>query len=455
MRKTIAIILLLTLSWTTSATEQQTEVEQKLWTLDQCMHYAVENSPRTNRQKFQNEIYRQQYKAAIGNLLPSLSASTSASFNFGRGLDAVTNTYIDINSFSNNYNIYASLTLFDGLANYNRVRMGKMNRLLGKQEMEQEQDMVAYETMEAFMQVLYNTDLVAIAKEQLAESAQNLKQVRRMEELGVKGYPDVVEIEAKEAEDAYNLTRQENLLTISVIMLKEKMNYPIDEPLTISDTDYEQEQIAKIIESAETIYNYSKGNNPKALAAESSYESKVLQRKVTRGQLMPTISVEAGLNTNFSRYMDGSAYESFSQQFKNRRGEYIGFSLSIPIFSGFSRSSNLQQAKAQEHIARINRDETLQILYSEIEQAVADANGQVDEYHQATKSRQAARVAYDVNRRKYEEGLIDPIILHTSANRLLRAKAEELNAKYMYHLKYKLVKYYGGEPLFVKNKEGK
>ena len=93
----------------------------------------------------------------------------------------------------------------------------------------------------------------------------------------------------------------------------------------------------------------------------------------------------------------------------------------------------------------MDRDDTLRKLYSEIEQAVADVNGQVDQYAQAVKQRAAAETAHQVNLRKYEEGLIDPIILHTSANRLMRTKAEELNAGYIYRLKHRLINYYKGE----------
>ncbi len=418
--------------------------QNKAWTLDECMAYAVENSPRTNKQEIQNSIYHQNYLEAIGKLLPSIGANTSASFNFGRGIDASTNTYKDINSFSNNYNLSASLTLFDGLAGYNRLRIGKVNKLRGKHLLDVERDMVAYETMEVFYNVLYNKDLLRIAQEQLAETEANLRQVKRMEELGVKGYPDVTEIEAKHAEDMYNLTRQENLLTIALIQLKEKMNFPIEETLELAAENV-TDKVEREAAAAESIYHQALLINPKALGAETAYKSQRLNYQASKGNLMPTLSVGAGVGTNFSRYMDGSAYDAFSKQIKNRRGEYIQFTFSIPLFNGFSRTASVKRAKAQAHIAQLDRDDTLRKLYSEIEQAVADVNGQVDQYAQAVKQRAAAETAHQVNLRKYEEGLIDPIILHTSANRLMRTKAEELNAGYIYRLKHRLINYYKGE----------
>ncbi len=211
--------------------------QEKKWTLEACMQYAIENSPRKNKQKANNDIHNQNYLEAIGQLLPSINANTNAYFNFGRGVDAETNTYTDVNSFSNEYRLTTSLVLFDGLSRITKVRMQKVNKLKGKQQLQETEDMIAYETMEAFFNVLYSMDLVKLSEQQLVESSTNLKQVKRMEELGLKGSPDIAEMAAKEASDNYSLTKQNNILLINIIKLKEKMNFPIDEDLKINDTD--------------------------------------------------------------------------------------------------------------------------------------------------------------------------------------------------------------------------
>lgn len=422
--------------------------QEKHWTLNECILYAIEHSPRTNKQVQQNKIYHQNYLEAIGKLLPSITAGSSASFNFGRNIDSKTNTYTDNNTFSNNYDLSASLILFDGLASYTRVNMNKVNKLLGKQQLQQEKDMIAYETMEKYFNVLYNIAMVKIAEEQLEETNKNHKQIKRMEELGIKGFPDVAEIEAKLAEDTYNLTKQRNLLTIAVLLLKEKMNFPIEEELLVSKID-DEILITKIEDTPYNIYNEALAYNPKARVANSQYNSQKLSYRMSKGNLMPTISMRAGVGTNFGRVMDGSDYMDFKEQLKMRRGQYVTFSISIPIFNGFSRTASVQRAKAQMYIAQADRDETHRTLYNEITQALADANGQVDEYNQAIKQNEASKVAHNVNKREYDEGLIDPIILHTSANRFLKTQAEVLNARFKYLLKKKLVNYYKGEPFYL------
>ncbi|WP_029905001.1 TolC family protein [Prevotella sp. 10(H)] len=436
--KFVIILTLLILSLTATG-------QEKKWTMDECMRYAIENSPKKNKQNAENSIYHQNYLEAIGKLLPSLSANTNVSFNFGRGLDAQTNTYTDINSFSNNYSLYTSLVLFDGLANINKLKMQKVNKLMGKEDLQKTKDDIAYETMEAFITVAYNEELVKLAAQQLEESSANVRQVKRMEELGMKGSADVAELVAKEAADNYNLTRNRNLLTISNILLKEKMNFPIEEELHIKN-EMQENLIAKTEETAISIYEKAKDYNPKAKAAEMAFKAQQLSYKATKGTFFPTLSAEAGITTNFSRYMDGSEYSGFKNQIRDKRGHYVGLSLSIPIFSGFSKSSQVKRSKAQTVIARNERDETLRTLYSEIEQAVTDMNGQADEFFQARKQTEAMEIAHNVNQRKFTEGLVSAIELHTSSNRLLQAKVDEVNARLKYELKQKLVNYYKGEP---------
>ncbi|MEN6618140.1 MAG: TolC family protein [Rikenellaceae bacterium] len=439
--KYISVIIFILLTVTSNA-------QEKKWTLQECMQYAVENSPRKNKQEAQNKIYNQNYIEAIGKLLPSVQAGTSTYFNFGRGLDAETNTYTDINSFSNNYSLYSSLTLFDGLTNITKIKIQKVNQLMGKQQLQEAKDMIAYETMEAFFNVLYYKETVKLAEQQLMESSENLRQVQRMEELGMKGFPDVAEIKAKEATDNYNLTRQKNLTAVGIIQLKEKMNFPIDEEIDIMDYTSD-EIISKSTDTAINVYDQSLSFLPKVLAIDASLQAQKLSYKSAKGSLFPAISVDAGLSTNFSRYMDGSAYSSFRNQFRDKRGSYVGFTLSIPVFNGFSSTAQVKRSKYQMTITQNEKDEKFRAIYSEIEQAIADMNGQADEYYQARKQVEALTVAHNVNNRKYKEGLISALEFHTSSNRLLQAKVNELNAKLKFYLKCKLVKYYKGEPFIT------
>jgi outer membrane protein TolC len=422
------------------------------WSLDDCIRYAVEHSPKGVRQEAQNRVYGQDRLEAIGGFLPSISAESSVSMNFGRGIDPETNTYVSTNTLGNSYQIYSSLTLFDGLAQIYRLRLADINRLRGKDELRDMQDKLAFEVMEIFFNVLYYNGTVELAQQQLDETTSNLKRFQRMEELGLKSLPDLNEIQAKEAEDRFALTKQTNLYHLEIIRLKAKMNLPPDKDLTLLGYDPASLLRPETEEDALAIYRQALKSLPQAAVADRALKASEMAWKIARGRLFPTVSLGAGFSTGFSRSMNGEPYLSFQEQLKMREGSYIGASLSVPIFSRFSRSAEVQRSKQRFIIAQSEHEETLRQIYNDIEQVVADVKGLADEHVLAQRRVAAMEVAHRGSLRRFEEGLMDAFELSTSANRLLNAQVEEIYTRLKYQLKYRLLQYYKGNYVFeIKN----
>ncbi|MCC8147225.1 MAG: TolC family protein [Bacteroidales bacterium] len=420
--------------------------QQKVWTLEECITYAIDNHPSRKIQEATNEIYKINHREAIAGFLPSLSVETGASFNFGRAVDEKTNTYVNSNSFRNNYNVYSSLTLFDGFYQYYRTKITKLSRLRGQEQLEQLKDDIAFDLMSIFFNVLYYQGTVDLARKQLEESSFNLKRTQRMEELGLKSSPDVAEIQAKEAEDRYRLTQQTNLYTLELIKLKEKMNLDIEADISISSDLPVHNLTTK--EDPVKIYQQALYILPSAQIADKSLVLSEMDYKASKSNLYPRISMGAGWSTAFFRRMPSEDYDPFWDQLDNQRSSYVSFSLSIPLFSKLSRISGVKRSKQNLIIAEQQRNETFRQIYSDIERTVADVNGLSAQYIQAQKRREASDEAHKMNQSKYEEGLINALELTTSSNRLLSAEIEELYVRLQYQVKYKLLEYYKGNNIY-------
>lgn len=427
--------------------------QEKLWTMDECMHYAVENSPKVKKQAYTSDSYKADLNSAVASFFPSMSANVGADYNFGRSVDPGTNTYNNVSTFNNKYALNVSIPIFNGGQLINQWRMAKANRQLGMNDIQKEKDDLAINTMEAFMNVIYYRGTVKLAAEQLEENSRILYKTKRQEELGLKGRADVAQIEAQVAANDYNLTHQQNLYNTAVLTLKQNMNYPSDMELDV-DTLLLDQSYASMMESVDEIYDYASENNPTALQAKLQLKASKMQYLVYKGRLLPTISFSAGVSTNYFENLkvDKTAenYQptsSFSNQFTNNRGEYISFNLSFPLFDGLSRLTNVRKARNNMRIAQEQETEVLRQLQTAIEQAVLDREGYAKETIQMKKKADADEIAYQVTFRKFEEGLMSPIDLQTSANTLLLSKADLLQRKLMYLMKCKLVDYYKGKPL--------
>ena len=429
---------------------QLVNAQEKQWNLDDCIQYAVEHNPLRTKQEAQNKIYKQDQREAFGGFLPSLNVNTDAYMNFGRGIDPVTNTYISTNTFYNDYSVSSSTKLFDGMSQIYRTRMAKVNRLQGKNQLQDTKDQIALETMELFFNVLYYKGTVGLAKQQLEGSVDSLKKTQRMVDLGIKSIPDLAEIKAQEAGDRLALTQQKNLLDAEIVKLKNKMNFPVSGEFSIVDYDSTM-IVGKTTDNAVDIYQHATSALPRLLASSGAVKSAEMQYKVARGGIFPKLSLVAGISTNFSRMMNNTNFEPFIEQFKNRRGAYVGFVMSVPIFNGFSASAEMKRGKQRLIMAQCDDDILSRQVYSDIEQAVADVNGLADEYLHSHKQTESMIEAHRVNLRKYQEGLIDAFEVSNSANRLLNARIEELYTNLKYQLKCELLKYYKGETSWIYN----
>ena len=429
-----------------SVAEVPNVAEPTPMSLEACMQYAVEHSPAVRRQDYTNRNYRQDYIESIASLVPAVSGSVGASTSFGRSVDPETNTYTDVSNFDNSYSVSGQIPVFAGLTGINTVRAARVMRLQGVEELQLARDQIALKTMQAYFDVVYYTESVRLAREQLETSTAELEKSRKLFELGLKSAADVAEVESQQASDDYLLTQQENNLALAEIALAEAMNYPADRPLRI-DTAVAIETPAGVAPFREVLDNALE-NNPKAVAARHDVRRSRLQFSIARGNLLPSLYVGGGYSTNFFMNLDDrSLYASFPNQFRDNRGFYVSAQLSIPIFGGLSRRTSMNRARNNWRIAEQNRTETPRTLQSEVAQAYQQMLGFGKEFVQASKKSDAARLAYEAVSGKYERGMVSALDLQTAADNLLQARSERLRARLQYILKVRLVAYYNGEPL--------
>ncbi len=441
MKKTICIVMVL------MGMGNFSFAQEKIWTLDECMQYAVQNSPKVKKELHTSDTYKAEQLAAFGEFLPSLAASVGAQLNYGRSIDPGTNTYNDISTFNNGYSLSASLPVFYGGRLINQWKLAKVNRLLGKQNVRQAEDELAINTMQAYIDVVFYLGTAQYAAEKLEESSRLLHKTERQEELGLKGKADVAQIEAQVAADDYDLTHQENMYNTALLTLKEYMNLDAATPLEL-DTTIRVQEIEIQPESAENIYSYAADNNPIAQQAELTLKNNKLQHLIAKGRLFPTISLSAGVSTNYFENLTSGADvpAAFKNQFKNNRGEYVSLNISIPLFDRFANRTTIRRARNNMRIAAEQQTETLRQLQITIEKAVADRDGYLKEMIQMQKQVKANQLAYQLTLRKFEEGLMSSLDLQTSANLLIQSKVNLLQRRLLYIAKTRQVDYYkGGE----------
>ena len=440
-------ILIGWLVWAAGASAQS-------WSLDDCMKYAVEHATEVKREVVNARQRKQDYQHAVAGFLPTVTGGVQGQYAWGRNIDPETNTYNNVTTFNNYYQLYAELNVFDGFATINALKQAKLSRDYSATAMQKIQDDRAIDVMQKYVDAAYAEASIQIASEKLNESKRMLAKMKRLYELGEKGRPDVVQMESQVAEDEYNLTHQENVAKQSLLALKSAMNFPVDEELKILIKEEQNLKLTsdnkEVPESGvnyETVYQGFQNISPDLKSAEYEVERARYDYKIAKGRLLPSLSLGGGISTNYYKNLSQKGqYDGFASQFRNNQGEYLALTLSIPIYNS-DRWHSVKKARNDWQLAQVNLEETRRKLHDQIAQAVMDAEGYAKELHQMQKKVASDSLAYHMSSRKFEEGMLSTFDLHTAAQTLLESRIKELQMQMLLIIKQRLVAYYQGENL--------
>ena len=421
---------------------------QTAWTMLQCMQYAVEHNHEVKRAELELDNYRAQKTGTAGRFLPAVDANIGAQYNFGRAIDPETNGYTDVNTFYNGYSLQASLPVFDGFSRVHALKAAKASELMGQSALQQSRSQTALSVLQAFTDVAYYEGLVKMAREKIEETTLLLQQTRVLEEVGRKSRAEVAQVEAQKAEADYELTRQQNLLASAMLELKKSMAFPLSEELRVKS---EESQGLQPVGEDSYSAGISLPCDSSLFTLNSSLQMARYQMQASRHEwrqaraaLFPTLSLSAGLNTTYYHTLHANSGQSFHVQFKNNMGEYVGITLSIPLFDRLQTVTSIRKAKNNYRIARENYEQKRLELEKLSREAWQDWIGYQKQTEQMAKKVEADSLSHQLTRRQFEEGLSTAIDLQTTSTQLQKSRAMLLQCQLMAIVKKQLVRYYQG-----------
>ena len=432
----MCVVIALALAETVSASGQTTAL-----TLNDCMRYAISNSTKVRIQQAAiGDAQIDRRDAALALFTPQINAQTVAYYNFGRNIDPETNTYIQTTSFHNSYGVSAGYDLFDGFKAVNNYKISKTGLLIAQSQEKQVEADICLAVMEAYYNVVYYKRLTDVYEEQVATAESALKKAKRQEELGQKGHADVIQMEADLADRQYDLTNTFNKYQSEKMKLADLMFWPVDEELVI-DTSMPEWEIEPV--STRSVVDFALDHNPGVSMA--SWKELNARRELTtaKWQLMPSIGLYGGWNTNYFTYPN-EVTAPFGTQFRNNMGEYVQLTLSIPIWDRLAKASRISKKRNALQKATAELDQKRRDVESEVRRAVQDRDGAATAYQQALHKADVQNEAYTLNLKKLEQGLISPLEFQTASNNYLKAQADEMNSLFKYLIKQAVVKYYSG-----------
>lgn len=382
-------------------------------TLNDCLVYAAEHAHNNIINRLEVSKATVDKRLAASDLMPSLGFSTSGSLSFGRNIDPETNTYDNKQTLSTGFGLSMSVPVFDGLVRINNLKIADVARRRQMSNLDIERDRISFEVIKAFYNVSYCRAMVDQMTVQLERDSLDLAATSRAEELGVKSGADVAQLEALVATDRYELANQQGLLSKAWSTLKGAMGMSLDsEPL---DLDFDTPAVPAGQTAA----------NPRITEAGLALRQSEYELRVARGSFSPRITLNGGVSTSYYRMFGNNAATpvSFNRQWHDNMGEYVGFSVSIPLFTGLSATNKLKRAKINVEENRVKLERTRYEVAKETAEAELDVTTAAVELEAAGKRLDAEQIAYNAVRRRFELGSASVVDLYTTGARLAAARA--------------------------------
>lgn len=407
----------------------------KVWTLQECLHYALENNIQLRQSRNDYLSGVEDTKEAKAALLPSLSASTTQGFTNYPSSNAV-----DKNSYTGTYGLNAGMTLYEGGKLRTAVKQQNVQNRIDALSVAEAENDIRIALVQAYMQALYAAEAVEVAAGTAEVSRAQRDRAEQMWRAGSISKVDFAQIESQYASDAYQVVVARTSLDNYKLQLKQLLELDITEEMNLAAPAIQESEVLSTLPAKAEIYATAMDAMPEIKRGELAVESAELGIKQARAGFFPTVSLSAGIGTG---HMSNGAFESGSQVW-NRFNENVGLTLSVPIFSNRKNRTAVNKARLAVANSNLSWQDLQKTLLREVESAYLDAVSAQSQYLAATEKQRYAQQSFDLTGEQFNVGMKNTVELITAQNELSSARQEVLQAKYIALMNIELLNIYQG-----------
>ncbi|AEV32879.1 outer membrane protein [Owenweeksia hongkongensis DSM 17368] len=455
-----------------NATAQDTG---KVWGIEECVNYALENNIQIKQTALQVEANKTSQQSAKWDIAPNFNLNSNYGWNFGLNIDPVTNEISQARRQTASLNLQGNWVVFNGLRKHYNISKSNLDYLAALYDLEDIKNDISLNVAASYLQILLNKEILVVAKEQERVSQLQVNRTTKLVEAGASPKGDQLQLEAQLARDHQNVIASENALTISKLQLANLLQLENPDDFEISSPDLDVPEAALVARDPASIFATAMDLQPAIKGAETRVESSEKNEAITKSGAYPTLSVVGQVGTSysdqilepagtetvnipqptydqngqvifipFSQTVPIGPYEEkkFGNQVGDNLNEYIGLSLSVPLFNGLNVHSNKQIAEINTKQSQLQLEMEKNTLRQTIYQAHADAKASYNSYLAAEVTVESSEESFKYSKERFEVGALNQFDFENAKNSLAIAKSEMLRSKYDYIFKTKVLEFY-------------
>ncbi len=265
----------------------------------------------------------------------------------------------------------------------------------------------------AFYSVLLAQDSYNVFKESYDNAILNYKDIKNKYDQGLTSEFDLIRADVRVKNVKPNMVQAENALSLATLSLKALMGIDMDTPITASGSlkDYEESLYADIMKVDTSLVN---NTELKQFDLQNQQLQKTLE--LYKAQYLPSVVISGN-------YM----YMSMNNDFKF--GDYrwnpystVGLTVSIPIFDGFKKRSDIKQTRISLQQMELQREDIVRNLKLGVNNSINNMTSSVEQVISTKDAVKQAQKGYVISQKRYDTGmgtlleLNDAELSHTQAS---------------------------------------
>ena len=434
MKKTIVIALIMGV--TAIATAQSTP-----WTLDACVQYALDHNLTVKQSELVKSQREVELNTAKNSVWPTVQASASQNFSFGRGLSEY-NTYVSSNTANTSFGIGGSMNLFTGMRVKNNIEMGKLNLEAATADCDKAKEDIRIAVTQAYMQILYQMEVCEVAKLQIAIDSAQVERLTALYELGKIGPAEVSSRKSTLAQSRLTYTQAHNSLVSATLEMTQLLEMTSPEGFAVAKPNLET-ALPSVLPMPDQVYLQALGNRAAVKAEQIRIDYAKTNIALAKGGWWPTLSMSGGLVTDYYALL-GHTSKGFGEQLRDNFSPYVGVTLNVPIFDRLETRNNVRLAKLQLESQEIQAENVRKGLYKEIQQAYFNAIAAKEKYASSQVAETSAKEAFELETALYEAGKSTGTAFNEAKSNYLQASTNLAQARCEFLYQVQLLMLYAG-----------
>lgn len=422
---------------------------QETWSLRRCIDYAIEHNIDIRQAANTAEQSAVEVNTAKWARLPNLNGSANQSWNWGRTQTAVpdettgdySTVYVNTASNGTNMQLSTSIPLFTGLELPHQYSLAKLNLKAATADLQKAKDDISINIASAYLQVLFNQELHDVALGQVELSLQQCQRIEGLAGVGKASSAEVADAKARVAQDRMTAVQTENDYRLSLLTLSQLIE--LDSPEGFMLESPSTAITPSPVTPPDDIYQTALTSKASIQAAQYRLEGSKHSVRIAQSGFYPQLNLNGSLGTSYYSTIN----RTFRQQMGDNFSKYLGLSLSVPIFNRLATRNRVRTARLQQENYALQLENAKKTLYKEIQQAWYNATAAESKYASSHAATLASEESFRLMTQKYENGKANAVEFNEAKQNLMKAQSDELQAKYEYLFRTKILDFYKGVPI--------